>query len=226
MTRFADEIIMSAEHYPPRLKSPFLDGMARLLKNHTTKRILVDAPQWEAFFQADPLPKEVLSQLHWPFDNAIYLEPTHPIMPADMDIVDHALKESINAQGEDVDDGEKSYIRAMVILPTGERRTLCILNSWKGQMMSATCELNLQQGTAHGEPPPGFTPQQDQAPRAGAEALQVHTGHQKVQRRPARDCGGTKHRARPRRIECLCPLARRSPRNPRCRGFLQGQSLA
>ena len=137
-----------------------------MLKNHTTKRILVDAPQWEAFFQADPLPKEVLSQLHWPFDNAIYLEPTHPIMPADMDVVDHALKESINAQGEDVDDGEKSYIRAMVILPTGERRTLCILNSWKGQMMSATCELNLQQGTAHGEPPPGFTPQQ------GAESFQ------------------------------------------------------
>ena len=122
--------------------------MAETIDDSLTKRILVDASQWEAMFSAGAPPSGQLRDLRWPFESVIYVEPTRPIMPASINILDEGLREAGRMAGFDPE-REQSYIRALLILPTGRtHRTLCTISTWAGQILTHTMDLNPNDGEA------------------------------------------------------------------------------
>ena len=146
--RFADKLTDMLDHPRSYRYPPMMRGMAQTVEDYLTKRILVEAPQWEAFFSEAPPPPEVLQQLHWPFDNPTYIEPTKPIMPARMATFPEELRQAVREDGYNPDE-ERLWIRALLVLPTGNTtRTLCTITTLGAQVLCNTMKVNLHTGTA------------------------------------------------------------------------------
>ena len=146
--RFADSLVAILDDPHQHHYTTFMRNLAETVEDYLTKRILVEAPQWEAFFSANPLPKEVLQQLHWPFDDTIYIEPTQPILPASLTKSPQALREAVQRDGYDPDT-EQTWIRALLVLPTDDtNRTLCTISTMGHQVLCNIMQVNLRTGRA------------------------------------------------------------------------------
>ena len=144
--RFADTV--ARLHNDPRnANNDFMKGLSETVDHYLTKRILVDADLWESLY-ANPGPApENRDQLRWPFDDPIYLEPTRPIMPAKMSNLSPQLRQAVVRSGHDPDT-ESSWLRAMLILPTGDKeRSICTVCTWGQEIMANVMKLNLSSGT-------------------------------------------------------------------------------
>ena len=140
--RFADAIT-GMRRDPKRRSNEFMMGLADTVDHPLTKRILVDAGLWESCFRShDPRAPGSEPRQRWPFDSAIYLEPTKPIMPAKMQAKDPKLAQAIRRAGVNPET-EPSYIRAALVLPTGQfKRDVCIVITWGPEIMVTNMEVN------------------------------------------------------------------------------------
>ena len=143
--RFAEALIQTAQD-PRRVQTPFMLGLAETVDDLLTKRILVDAGLWEALYSTDPTPTADPAHLKWPFPDPTYIESTKPILPARMTRVSPELTQAVSQGGYDPNT-EPSYLRAILIVPTGDKeRTLCTMATWGNEIVCSTIQLNIESG--------------------------------------------------------------------------------
>ena len=144
--RFADTV--ARMHRDPRnANNEFMKGLSQTVDHYLTKRILVNADLWESLYSNPGPAPENRDQLRWPFDDSIYLEPTRPIMPAKMSNTIPQLRQAVVDTGYNPET-ESSWLRAMLILPTGNtERSVCTVCTWGQEIMANVMKLDLSSGT-------------------------------------------------------------------------------
>ena len=149
--RFADHLIRILQKPAEPQHQAFRKSLTETMTHPLTMKILVDAKHLEDMFTEPHLPHHEVSDLTWPLNQPIYVEPTEPIKPARLQMLEAILRHAVRQGGYDPDP-ERMWTRALLVLPTGQdRRTFCILNTWAGEMLASTMELTLPSGGADTE---------------------------------------------------------------------------
>ena len=146
--RFADQLIRVLQKPAESQHQAFRKKLTETMTHPLTMKILVDAKHLEEMFsEPHPSPRE-LTGLTWPLNQPIYVEPTEPVKPARLRMLEAIPKQAVRQAGYDLD-AEQMWTRALLVLPTGrDRRTLCILNTWAGEVLASTMELTPPTGEA------------------------------------------------------------------------------
>ena len=151
MERFAEQLIRTLQKPDEPQHQAFRNALTETMAHPLTLRILVDARHLEDMFSEPHLSQEEQSDLTWPLNQPIYVEPTEPIKPAKLQVLEAILRQAVRQAGYDPDP-ERLWTRALLVLPTGrDRRTLCVVNTWAGEVLASTMELTLPTGGADTE---------------------------------------------------------------------------
>ena len=146
--RFADQLIRMLQEPDEPQHQAFRNALTETMAHPLTIRILVDAKHLEDMLSKPHLPPDQQRNLTWPHNEPIYIEPTEPIKPATLRILEDSLRQAVRQAGYDPNP-ERMWTRALLVLPTGRyRRTLCILNTWADEVLASTMELTLPTGGA------------------------------------------------------------------------------
>ena len=146
--RFADQLIRILQEPDETPHQAFRKDLTDMMAHPLTMKILVNAKHLEDVLSNSHLPPDEQRNLRWPHDEPIYIEPTEPIKPARLQILEAILRQSVRQAGYDPD-AEPMWTRALLVLPTGKaRRTLCVVNTWAGEVLASTMELTLPTGAA------------------------------------------------------------------------------
>ena len=151
MERFADQLIRILQKPTQPQHQAFRKSLTETMTHPLTMKILVDARHLEDILSEPRLLPDELNDLMWPYNEPIYIEPTYPIKPARLQIIEAILQQAVRQAGYDPD-AEPMWTRALLVLPTGRnRRTLCVVNTWAGEVLASTMELTLPTGGADTE---------------------------------------------------------------------------
>ena len=148
---FADQLIRILQKQTEPQHHALRKSLTETMTHPLAIKILVDAKHLEDMFSEPHLSPHELSDLTWPLNEPIYVEPTEPIKPARLQMLEAILRLAIRQAGYDPDP-ERMWTRALLVLPSGrDRRTLCILNTWSGEVLASTMELTPPTGGADTE---------------------------------------------------------------------------
>ena len=141
--RFADQLIRILQKPTDTQHQAFRKSLTETMTHPLTRKILVDVKHLEDMFSESYLSPHEQSDLMWSHNEPIYIEPTEPIKPPRLQILEAVLKQAVRQAGYHPD-GEPMWTRALLVFPSGrDRRTLCILNTWAGEVLASTMELTV-----------------------------------------------------------------------------------
>ena len=117
--RFADQLIRVLQKPAESQHQAFRKSLTETMTHSLTMKILVDAKHLEDMLSEPHPPPHELTDLTWPLNEPIYVEPTEPIKPAGLQMLEAILRQAVRQAGYH-QDPERMWTRALLVLPTGK----------------------------------------------------------------------------------------------------------